>query len=80
MKDWFDSGENSGVYVSDFPDDLLYDHPQTLILPHLGASTEEAEDAAATMASNTIQKFLENGDIVNSVNFPEVRREPNHPH
>mmetsp|Transcript_31275 Transcript_31275/g.61981 ORF Transcript_31275/g.61981 Transcript_31275/m.61981 type:complete len:469 (+) Transcript_31275:63-1469(+) len=75
MKDWFDSGENSGVYVSDFPDDLLYDHPQTLILPHLGASTEEAEDAAATMASNTIQKFLENGEIVNSVNFPETRLE-----
>ncbi|GMH84620.1 hypothetical protein TL16_g09977, partial [Triparma laevis f. inornata] len=74
MKDWFESGSD-GVYVSDFPDDLLWDHPNTILLPHLGASTEEAEDAAASMASDTIQGFLENGEIVNSVNFPECRLE-----
>lgn len=44
MKEFLDSG--NGRYVSDFPDDLLWDHPNAIILPHLGASTEEAEDAA----------------------------------
>lgn len=45
MKEFLDSNEQ-GRYISDFPDDLLWDHPNTIILPHLGASTEEAEDAA----------------------------------
>jgi len=64
--------ECNGRYVSDFPDDLLWDHKNSLILPHLGASTEEAEDAAASMAAETIKNFLEKGTIVNSVNFPET--------
>jgi len=46
MKEFLDSGD--GKYVSDFPDDLLWDHKNSVILPHLGASTEEAEDAAVS--------------------------------
>jgi len=70
MKEFLDSGH--GRYVTDFPDDLLWDHKNTVILPHLGASTEEAEDAAASMAADTIRDFLETGAIRNSVNFPTV--------
>jgi len=61
---------NDGRYVSDFPDDVLWDHANAIILPHLGASTGEAEDAAASMAADTVRNFLETGTIVNSVNFP----------
>lgn len=46
MKEFLDS--SNGRYVSDFPDDLLWDHENAVILPHLGASTEEAEDAAVS--------------------------------
>ena len=70
MKAFLDSNEEA-AYVTDFPDDLLFDHPQCIILPHLGASTAEAEDSAATMAAKTISRFLEAGEIKNSVNFPE---------
>ena len=70
MKTFLDSGD--GRYVSDFPDDLLWDHKNAVILPHLGASTEEAEDSAASMAADTIRDFLETGAIKNSVNFPTV--------
>eukprot|EP00979_Chaetoceros_neogracilis_P010363 scaffold2455_cov212-Chaetoceros_neogracile.AAC.17 len=68
MKEFLDNGD--GRYVTDFPDDLLWDHKNALIFPHLGASTEEAEDAAAAMAADTIKSYLENGTIKNSVNFP----------
>jgi len=70
MKEFLDSGD--GKYISDFPEDLLWDHKNTIILPHLGASTEEAEDAAASMAADTIRSYLENGTIKNSVNFPDT--------
>ncbi|MCB1190763.1 MAG: phosphoglycerate dehydrogenase [Leptospiraceae bacterium] len=60
-------------YVCDFPTNLLKNHPGVITLPHLGASTEEAEDNCAFMVSNQIRDFLENGNIVNSVNFPEVK-------
>lgn len=70
MKDHLDNKD--GRYVSDFPDDLLWDHKNAIILPHLGASTEEAEDAAAAMAADTIKDYLENGEISRSVNFPET--------
>lgn len=70
MKSHLDS--NDGRYISDFPDDLLWDHKNAVILPHLGASTEEAEDAAAAMAADTIKDYLENGTIQRSVNFPET--------
>lgn len=71
MKEFLDSGD--GKYISDFPEDLLWDHKNTVILPHLGASTEEAEDAAASMAADTIRNYLEHGTIVNSVNFPDTQ-------
>lgn len=69
---------NDGRYISDFPDDLLWNHSNAVILPHLGASTEEAEDAAASMAADTIREFLEHGTIRNSVNFPATSL-PNRP-
>jgi len=69
---------NDGKYVSDFPDDVLWDHPNATILPHLGASTYEAEDAAATMAANTIRDYLEWGTIKNSVNFPTTQLPAEH--
>jgi len=68
LKDHLDN--NDGRYVSDFPDDLIWDNSNSIILPHLGASTYEAEDAAASMAAETIRDFLETGTIKNSVNFP----------
>jgi D-3-phosphoglycerate dehydrogenase len=70
LKEFLDTGD--GRYVSDFPDDLLWDHKNSILLPHLGASTEEAEDAAASMAAETIIDFLETGTIRNSVNFPST--------
>lgn len=69
------NGGASGRYVSDFPDDVLYAHPNTIILPHLGASTEEAEENSAAMAARTVRNFLETGSIVNSVNFPTLQME-----
>lgn len=68
LKSFLDGGD--GRYISDFPDDLLWDHKNAVILPHLGASTAEAEDQAAIMAAETIKEFLEIGTIRNSVNFP----------
>lgn len=70
MKQFLDKG--NGRYISDFPDDLVWDHKNAIILPHLGASTEEAEDGAASMAADTIRDFLETGTIRNSVNFPST--------
>ena len=70
MREFLDGG--NGVYISDFPDDLLWNHDKTIILPHLGASTAEAEDEAAKMAAETIIDFLEHGTIRNSVNFPST--------
>jgi D-3-phosphoglycerate dehydrogenase len=70
MKRFLDKEGGDGRYISDFPDDLLWDHKNVVILPHLGASTEEAEDAAAAMAADTIKDYLQNGTVRNSVNFP----------
>lgn len=70
MKAFLDGGD--GRYIADFPDDLLWDHPNCIIFPHLGASTGEAADAAAAMAADILQDFLETGTIRNSVNFPEM--------
>jgi len=68
MKDHLDN--NDGYYISDFPDDVLWSHQNSVILPHLGASTVEAEDSAASMAAETIRDYIEKGTIKNSVNFP----------
>lgn len=60
------------AYVSDFPSRALLNHPRTIVLPHLGASTAEAEDNCAAMVSEQVRDFLENGNIRRSVNFPDV--------
>jgi len=59
-------------YVCDFPAKKLAGNPQVIALPHLGASTREAEDNCAVMVVDQVRDFLENGNIVNAVNFPEV--------
>ena len=60
------------AYVCDFPTPALINHPRSIVLPHLGASTEEAEDNCAAMVADQLREFLEYGCIRNSVNFPEV--------
>jgi D-3-phosphoglycerate dehydrogenase len=59
-------------YVCDFPSNLLKDHPRCITLPHLGASTREAEENCAIMVADQVSNYLENGNIRNSVNFPEI--------
>lgn len=59
-------------YVTDFPNLALKDNPSVIALPHLGASTKEAEDNCAIMAISQIQRFLEEGTIKHSINFPDV--------
>jgi D-3-phosphoglycerate dehydrogenase len=59
-----------GCYVTDFPDDDLLDVPNVIPIPHLGASTPEAEDNCAVMAVEQVRDFLENGNVKNAVNFP----------
>ena len=57
-------------YVTDFPNATVAGQKGCLVIPHLGASTEEAEDNCAVMAVKEMRDFLENGNIVNSVNYP----------
>jgi D-3-phosphoglycerate dehydrogenase / 2-oxoglutarate reductase len=61
-----------GKYVCDFPEPVLLNHPAVIAMPHIGASTEESEENCAVMAANQLMDYLENGNIVNSVNFPAV--------
>ncbi|WP_045224310.1 phosphoglycerate dehydrogenase [Methyloterricola oryzae] len=61
-----------GAYVCDFPTASLMNKKGVILLPHIGASTEEAEDNCAVMVADQIRDYLENGNIRNSVNFPEV--------
>jgi D-3-phosphoglycerate dehydrogenase len=61
------------AYVCDFPTERMKSHPGVVALPHLGASTQEAEDNCAVMVVDQVREFLENGDISNSVNFPSVQ-------
>ena len=60
------------AYVCDFPSNLLKDHPRVVTLPHLGASTQQAEDNCAVMVVEQVREYLENGNVRNSVNFPEM--------
>ncbi|WP_295584814.1 phosphoglycerate dehydrogenase [uncultured Lamprocystis sp.] len=60
------------AYCCDFPSNLLKDHPRVVTLPHLGASTAEAEDNCAIMVADQVRDYLEDGTVVNSVNFPEI--------
>ena len=57
-------------YVSDFPNATTAGKKGCIVIPHLGASTEEAEDNCAVMAVKEMRDYLENGNIVNSVNYP----------
>jgi len=66
-----------GKYVTDFPEDELIDVKNIIAIPHLGASTEESETNCAIMAVNQIIDYLENGNILNSVNFPTAEMERN---
>jgi D-3-phosphoglycerate dehydrogenase len=61
-----------GSYICDFPTRASKDHPRVVALPHLGASTGEAEENCAIMVAETLRDFLENGNVRNSVNFPEA--------
>ena len=60
------------AYICDFPANALKGRPDVVTLPHLGASTEEAEENCAVMVAEQISDYLENGNILNSVNFPNV--------
>ena len=60
------------AYVCDFPTNAIKAHPRVVALPHLGASTGEAEDNCAVMVADTLRDFLENGNVRHSVNFPEA--------
>lgn len=60
------------AYVCDFPSNALKGHVGVVALPHLGASTQEAEDNCAVMVAEQVSDYLENGNILNSVNFPNV--------
>jgi D-3-phosphoglycerate dehydrogenase len=62
-----------GKYVTDFPTPELLGRDNVLLMPHIGASTEEAEENCAMMAADQLMDYLENGNIVNSVNFPSTK-------
>ncbi|HYD74765.1 phosphoglycerate dehydrogenase [Ramlibacter sp.] len=61
-----------GRYVCDFPHGAILRHPGVIALPHLGASTREAEDNCAVMVAEQLRDYLEHGNVVNAVNFPGV--------
>jgi D-3-phosphoglycerate dehydrogenase len=62
-----------GGHITDFPTPAMLGRPDCLLLPHLGASTAEAEENCSVMAADQLRDFLENGNIHNSVNFPRTR-------
>jgi D-3-phosphoglycerate dehydrogenase len=61
------------AYVCDFPSVALRGHPRVIALPHLGASTGEAEENCAVMVAEQLRDYLENGNVRNAVNFPTVQ-------
>ena len=65
-------GKRLRYYMCDFPMEALQGNPRVVALPHLGASTREAEDNCAVMVVDQVRDFLEHGNIVNAVNFPDV--------
>lgn len=60
------------AYICDFPTKALKDHPRCITLPHIGASTHEAQDNCAVMVADGVREYLEAGNVRNSVNFPEI--------
>ena len=71
-----DAGVIAG-YITDFPAPELLGRDDVLLMPHIGASTEEAEENCAVMAANQLMDFLENGNILNSVNYPKIKMSRN---
>jgi len=67
-----DQGTVAG-YITDFPTPELLGRKDVLLMPHIGASTEEAEENCAVMAADQLMDFLENGNIRNSVNYPKIK-------
>ena len=67
-----DEGRLAG-YITDFPVPALLGRKDTLLFPHIGASTAEAEENCSVMAAEQLMDFLENGNIINSVNYPQTR-------
>jgi D-3-phosphoglycerate dehydrogenase len=65
-------GHHLKCYVTDFPTGDLLGHPGVIALPHLGASTREAEDNCAIMVADQVRDYLEHGNLQNAVNFPEA--------
>ena len=68
------------AYVTDFPTRALLDQPKVICLPHLGASTVEAEENCAVMVVDNVREFLENGNVTRAVNFPETVLQRTRPH
>ena len=68
--------EHLGGYITDFPTSESIGHPKVLTTPHLGASTSESEENCAVMAVNELSAYLEYGNVVHSVNFPNVESIP----
>ena len=68
------------TYVSDFPSRKLQHQPGVITLPHLGASTSEAEDNCAVMVADQLIDYLQNGNIANTVNFPDTQMEREAPY
>lgn len=66
-----------GKYICDFPEPILLNRKDVYAMPHIGASTEEAEENCAIMAADQLVDYLENGNIKNSVNFPAVSMDRN---
>jgi D-3-phosphoglycerate dehydrogenase len=60
------------AYICDFPTNRIKQHPRVVTLPHIGASTAEAEDNCAVMVAEQVRAYLEDGNVTNSVNFPEI--------
>jgi D-3-phosphoglycerate dehydrogenase len=60
------------AYITDFPSRAMLSHPRAIVLPHIGASTAEAEENCAVLVADRVRDFLENGNIRHSVNFPDV--------
>ena len=74
LVDALNSG-NLSRYVADFPNPLLLGRDDAILMPHIGASTAEAEENCAVMAADQLKGFLEHGNIRNSVNFPPIELE-----
>jgi D-3-phosphoglycerate dehydrogenase len=66
------AGQRLGHYVCDFPGPAINGHARVIALPHLGASTREAEENCAIMVVDQLRDYLESGNVVNAVNFPAV--------